>query len=112
MFILEEEKETKNILNKIEKFRNTTSFMDSPIESKIQAHLFLFIFFNELYSGSALRGTLPSIGKSILHQRNSIGFQRSTSTSKSLGSVLNKQPAKPPRQSLIFKSLVLLLSIH
>ena len=45
---------------------------------------------------------MPSIGKSLLHQRNSIGFSRSTSTSKSLGSVLNKQPAKPPRQSLIF----------
>ena len=62
----------------------------------------MFIFYIELYSGSALRGTLPSIGKSLLHQRNSIGFSRSTSTSKSLGSVLNKQPAKPPRQSLIF----------
>ena len=43
---------------------------------------------------------MPNIGKSMLTQRNSICFPRSTSTSKSLGSVLYKQPAKPPRQSL------------
>ena len=41
MFIQEEEKETKNVLNKIEKLRNSTSFMDSPIESNF---LVIFLF--------------------------------------------------------------------
>ena len=46
LFILEEEKETKNVLNKIEKLRNNTSFMDSPIESRyIQSHLCFYLYF-------------------------------------------------------------------
>ena len=43
--MLEEEKETKNVLNKIEKLRNTTSFMDSPIESKITSSSYLLFIF-------------------------------------------------------------------
>ena len=43
LFIQAEEKETKNVLNKIEKLRNSTSFMDSPIESNFLV-IFLSIF--------------------------------------------------------------------
>ena len=53
MFIQEEEKETKNVLNKIEKLRNSTSFMDSPIESNFLV-IFLFpITFKTLRISSA-----------------------------------------------------------
>ena len=87
-----EEKTTKNIINNIEKMRESTSFLDTPIESKI---CFLFILFSyEFAIGSFLRRTLPNISRSANQQSR----QKMTGHSiEALVSNLHHRPCKPVR---------------
>ena len=96
-------KACKETIQNIDKLKESTSFLTTPIESILVCNCIYLILFKIHYQGSSLRTTLPSMSKSFISLRHRSSQSVRNDSNKSIETLLSslhsKQPtpSKPPR---------------